>query len=666
MALRASGRQTIGFVLKTIFTPLTIAMTTTLHDSPAGTHQHEFKAEIQQLLDILIHSVYTSKDIFLRELISNAADALEKVRFRQSAGEQVASPDLPLEIRIESRSDGDDKLLLVSDTGVGMTEEEVHANIGTIAHSGATAFLEQLKASGQDPGQQLSLIGRFGVGFYSVFMVAKKIVLTTRSAQPDAKPVRWTSEGLGSYTLETIDGDLPRGTRIEVHLKPEEARFGEELTVKLAIQRYSNFVPFPVLVGAERVNQTVALWREPASQVKPEQYNEFFKLVSHEDDEPLARLHDSADAPIQFSALLFVPAHNTEALGFGRGEVSLQLYVKRVLIDPHNKHLLPSYLRFVRGVVESDDLPLNVSRETLQENRLVAKIRDSLTRRLLDTLLELAKDEPDKYARFWKDFGRILREGYNDYSNREKFSDLLRFNSSRHDNAEALLGLADYVAAMPAEQKAIYYLSGASREALLRDPRLELFRKHGIEVLYLDEAADEFILSQLGKYHDKPLVSADQAKPDDLKDLGAKEEHKEEEEKDKETAAAEAKPLVARCKEILGDRVVDVRVSERLVDSPACLVGDDDQMSLQMEKMMRLVQKNNELPKRILELNPKHPLVKNLEKIVARDPQDPTVAQACELLFEGCMLVDGYLADPHQFVERMHATLSEAVAGKAS
>ncbi len=630
----------------------------------AGQH-HEFKAEIRQLLDILIHSVYTSKDVFLRELISNASDALEKARFRQASGQQLASPDLPLEIRIETHNEGEDKTLVITDTGIGMTEAEVHENIGTIAHSGATAFLEQLKQTGQDPAQQLSLIGRFGVGFYSVFMAAKKIVLTTRTAEPVGKPVRWTSEGLGSYELETLDEDLPRGTRIEIHLKADDERFAEPDLVKHAIQRYSNFVAFPVLVGGERVNQTVALWREPASQIKPEQYNEFFKLISHEDDEPLARLHYSADAPIQFSSLLFVPAHNPEGLGFGRGEVSLHLYVKRVLIDAENKNLLPAYLRFVRGVVESDDLPLNVSRETLQENRVVMKIRDSLSRRMLDQLLELAKEKPEDYAKFWNAFGRIFREGYNDYSNREKFQELLRFNSSRHDNSEALLSLADYAAAMPEAQKAIYYLSGASREALLRDPRLELFRKRGIEVLYLTEAADEFILSQLGKYHDKPLVSADAARPDDLKDLGSAEKSAEEA-KETESAAAEARPLVDRCKEILGDRVVDVRVSERLVDSPACLVGDDDQMSSHMEKMMRLMHKTTELPKRVLELNPRHPLVKNLERMVAQDASDPLVARACEQLFEGCMLVDGYLADPHQFVERMHAILADAVAGKTS
>ncbi len=340
----------------------------------------------------------------------------------------------------------------------------------------------------------------------------------------------------------------------------------------------------------------------------------------------------------------------------------MHLYVKRVLIDAENKNLLPAYLRFAKGVVESDDLPLNVSRETLQENRLVVKIRETLTRRLLDQLLDLARERPEEYLKFWRGFGRIFREGYNDFANREKFHDLLRFNSSRHDDAEGLVSLADYVAAMPGEQKAIYYLTGASREALLRDPRLELFRKKKIEVLYLDEVADEFILSSLGKYHDNPLVSADQVKPDDLKDLGGEEAKTAEETPQEKT---DVQPLLSRCKEILGDRVLDVRASERLVDSPACLVGDDDQMSTHMDRMMRMMHKTSELPKRVLELNPKHPLVRNLEKLIADNPQDPLIARACEQLFEGCMLVDGYLADPHEFVERMHAILADAVARKS-
>ena len=479
-----------------------------------ATRTHEFKAEIKQLLDILIHSIYTSKDVFVRELISNAADALEKVRFQQASGVDVCSPDEPLDIRIEAKKD--DRLLVISDAGIGMTEEEVETNIGTIAHSGATAFLEQLKKDSNDKEVDVNLIGKFGVGFYSVFMVAEKVVVTSRSANKDTKAIRWTSDGSGSYTIENVVEDVPRGTRIEVHLKEDEADFSDDSKIKNVITRYSNFVPFPILVNDEQVNQTVALWREPSHQIKSEQYDEFYKLISHDYQEPLLRLHHSLDGAIQFSALLYVPKNNPEAMGFGEGEVSLQLYVQRVLIDGESKDCLPNYLRFVKGVVESQDIPLNVSRETLQQNRMVNKMRDILTRKLLDLFLELAEKDPDEYKGFWNTYHRFLKEGYNDFANREKIQELFRFATSAQASDDDLVSLSQYVEKMPEKQAAIYYLTGASRDALDRDPRLELFRKNGIEVLYLYDMADEFVLSSLGKYKDKDLISADHVKPEDL------------------------------------------------------------------------------------------------------------------------------------------------------
>lgn len=620
----------------------------------------EFKAEIKQLLDILIHSVYTSKDVFVRELISNAADALEKVRFRQAAGEKLHDPDAALEIRIETHAD--DKRLVIADTGIGMTAEEVEANIGTIAHSGATAFMEQLKAAGDDRQSEVNLIGRFGVGFYSVFMAAEKVVLTTRSADPNATAVVWESDGAGTYTVTPAEGEPPRGTRIEIHLKEDDKDFAQEAEIQSVIQRYSNFVPFPILVNDKQVNQTTALWREPPSQVKDEQYEEFYKLISHDYQPPRLKLHHSIDAPIQFSSLLFVPQNNPETMGFGEAEVSLQLYAQRVLIDGDNKDCLPRYLRFVRGVIESEDLPLNVSRETLQQNRMIATIRDKLTRKLLDQFLKLAKEDAEKYNDFWRTFQRILKEGYNDVANRDKLQELYRFNSSRHDSAEELISLADYVESMPESQSAIYYLSGPSREALERDPRLELFRKNKIEVLYLYEIADEFVLGGLGEYQGKKLISADQVKPEDLKGAGGEKEGDEEKSADEETDAVDLGPIIARFEQILGDRVLDVRTSERLVDSPACLVGDDTQMSGHMERMMRMMQRTEELPKRVMELNPRHPLLKRLVELHSEDPAHPFITTACEHLFEGCMLLDGYLTDPHRLVERMNEVLSEAAA----
>lgn len=622
---------------------------------------HEFKAEIKQLLDILIHSVYTSTDVFVRELISNAADALEKVRFRQAAGDKLHSPDTPLEIRIETKKD--DKLLTISDTGIGMTAAEVEENIGTIAHSGATAFVEQLKRDSEEEKQaDVNLIGRFGVGFYSVFMAADKVTITSRTANEEGQAVVWTSDGSGTYTIETLDEDLPRGTKIEIHLKEDDDQFADDAEIKSVIQRYSNFVPFPILVNDKQVNQTTALWREPPSQIKDEQYDEFYKLISHDYQEPLLRVHYSIDAPIQFSSLLFVPQSNPEVLGFGEGEVSLQLYVQRVLIDGDNKACLPKYLRFVKGVVESSDLPLNVSRETLQQNRMIAKIRDNLTRKLLDEFLKLADKEPDKYKEFWKTFNRFIKEGYGDIANRDKLQDLYRFNSSRHDSDEDIVSLGDYVAAMPEGQSAVYYLSGPSREALDRDPRLELFRKNKIEVLYLYDPADEFVLGALGDYKEKKLVSADQVKAEDLQlDKKSDETEKSDEsDESKKDEQPDIQPVIDRFKEILGERVIDVRTSERLVDSPACLVGDDSQLSSHMEKMMRMMNKADDLPKRVLELNPNHSLIKSLAQMIGDDGKASFVETACEQLFEGCMLLDGYLSDPHTLVERMNQVLDQA------
>ena len=632
-------------------------------DTPQG-ETREFKAEIQKLLDILIHSVYTSKDVFVRELISNAADALEKVRFQQAAGESVHGADLPLEIRLETNAD--DRVLVIADTGIGMSADEIEANIGTIAHSGATAFIEQLQQSKQDNADaDVNLIGRFGVGFYSVFMAAEKVVLTSRTADESGEAAMWTSDGAGSYTIGKPEGEPDRGTRIEIHLKEDATEFVDDDRLKNIIQRYSNFVPFPIRLNDEQVNRTTALWREPASQVKDEDYNEFYKLISHDYQDPLLRLHHSVDAPLQFKSLLFVPQNSPEAMGFGEGDVSLQLYVQRVLIDGDNKYCLPKYLRFVKGVVESEDLPLNVSRETFQHDRMIGKIRDILTRKLLDKFLDLAKQDEEKYSDFWRTFHRILKEGYSDVSNKERFQDLLRFNSSRSEDDKGLVSLKQYEEAMPEGQKAIYFLTGPTREALDRDPRLELFRKNHVEVLYLYEAADEFVLGSLAKYGELDLVSADQVKASDLEFGKSEDEEKSGEEQD-ESQDSSIQGIVDCFKKVLGDRVIDVRESKRLVDSPACLVGDDNQMSGHMERMMRMMNKTDDLPQRVLELNANHPLIESLGEILEKDADSPFLKTACEHLFEGCMLLDGYLNDPHQLVERMNSVLTDAAASAKS
>lgn len=655
-------------------------------DESTTPQTYEFRAEIQQLLDILIHSVYTSKDIFIRELISNASDALEKVRFAGVQGREIHEPDAPLEIRIQTREEEDRKILEISDSGIGMTADEIRANIGTIAHSGATAFLEKLRESDASSGEKagaetgdgaaattpdVSLIGRFGVGFYSVFMVAKRVRVTSRSATPSAAPVVWTSDGCGSYTVEELGEEQPRGTRIEVILEKEQERFADADVIRETIRRYSNFVPYPIQVDGERVNEVSALWREPPTQTEDAKYTEFFKFLTHDVEPPVLRLHLSADAPIQFSALLFVPKTNTELLGFGEGEVRVQLYVKRVLIDPENKDLLPKYLRFARGVVESEDLPLNISRETLQENSFMIRIRETLTRKLLDRMAEMAENEPDEYREFWRSYGRILKEGYVDLPNRERFQKLLRFESSALEDPEQLTSLAGYVERKKEGQKGIYYLAGPTREALERDPRLEMFRRKGVEVLHVHDLADEFVLGSVGSYEDLPVTSADQVKPEDLREIpdvaaGAEgADGSEEKDGDAADEDVDITPLVRRFCEILGERVTTVRPSERLVDSPACLVSDEGQMSGHVDKMMRMLHKDHSLPKRTLELNSRHALVRDLLRIVEADRQDPFVERACEQIFEGCMLADGYLEDPHRLVDRMQDILTDAAGLRA-
>ena len=626
--------------------------------------RYNFKAGITQLLDILVHSVYTSKDIFIRELISNAVDALEKVRFLEVQGKAVQDAGASLEISISTEEADGRKYITITDNGIGMSGDEVRENIGTIAHSGAATFLKQLEEGKQNDQNDLNLIGRFGIGFYAVFMAAEKVTITTRSYDPEATGVVWESQGKGSYTILPLTEDIPRGTSIRIELKEEEERFAETSTIEEAIHKYSNFVPFPISLDGEQKNKTKALWREQPAQVSAEEYTEFGKFITRDTEEARLRVHVSTDMPIQFSALLFVPGTNHEMMGFGQGEVSLQLYVKRVLIDGANKDLLPKYLRFVKGVVESEDLPLNLSRETLQENRVIMKIRDVLTNKVLAQMETMAKEKPEEYNEFWKSFGPILKEGYSDFTRRERFQELVRFNTSKLESSDDLAGLADYFARMPEPQKSIYYLSGASREALERDPRLELFRKKKIEVIYLIEAADEFVLASLGAYKEKALQSADQVKPEDLLEIsGDTDSESESETETKRPASEKLDGVLAFFKETLGDRITDVALSERLVDSPACLVNEDG-MSGHMDRMMRMMHKESDLPKRKMELNPTHPLIAHMAELISDGDSSDFATRVCEQVFEGAMLIDGYLTDPHKLVERMQGILTEAASLK--
>jgi molecular chaperone HtpG len=616
--------------------------------------QHfEFKTEIKQLLDIITHSLYTSREIFLRELVSNASDALDKLRFEQARSASIKDPELELQIAIVV--DEDKNELTIADTGIGMSQDELVENIGTIAHSGSAEFIRQAMA---DQANSSNIIGRFGVGFYSVFMVADRVTIRTRSFRPEGKGVEWTSDGLGTYTVAEIDEELPRGTTITVHLKEDGKEFAEKHRITSIIKKHSNFISFPILVQGEKANTVPALWRENKFSVTPEQYTEFYKFLTYDHETPLDTLHLSVDAPVQFSALAFVPARSQDTFGFDRDNYGLDLYVRRVLIQNKNKDLIPEYLGFVRGVVDTEDLPLNISRETLQENLLIRKIATTLTKQILSHLKKLGQDK-DRYTAFWKEHAKRFKLGYADFANQESFGELVRFNSSRHEDKDGLISLDEYIEGAKDGQKEIYYISGPSREAIEQNPHLEIFRAKGIEVLYLYEPVDEFVMDSLRKFKDFELKATENA---DIAGLDKFADNAEKKDKPEELTTDEAKDMdrfLTRVREILGERITDARISKRLNQSPSCLVSPDGSTS-QMHKIMQLVTKDTSIPKKIFEINQDHRLVRNLLSVFAKNEKDEFVSTVVEQLYESALLMDGYLADPHKMVSRLNRLLEDS------
>lgn len=617
------------------------------------TDQFEFKTEIKQLLDIITHSLYTSREVFLRELVSNASDALDKLRFEQARSTDIKDPDLELSIAITA--DKDKKTLTITDTGIGMTREELIRNIGTIAHSGSAEFIRQAMA---DKENSSNIIGRFGVGFYSVFMAADKVTIRTRSFRPDAKTVEWISDGLGTYTIAELEDDAPRGTAITVQLKEDAAEFADKNQITSIIKKHSNFISFPILVQEEKVNTVPALWRENKFSITPEQYKEFYTFLTYDHEAPLDTLHMSVDAPVQFSALAFVPPHSADTFGFDRDNYGLDLYVRRVLIQTKNKDLIPEYLGFMRGVVDTEDLPLNISRETLQENLLIRKIASTLTKQILGHLKKLGQDK-DRYASFWKEHSKRFKLGYMDFANQEAFGELLRFNSSRHDGKDGLISLDEYIETAKDGQKDIYYISGPSREAIEQNPHLEIFRAKGLEVLYLYEPIDEFVMDSLRKFKDFEFKSTENA---DIESLEKFADAGENAPKSQELSDEEAKDMdrfLKRVREILGDRITEARVSKRLSQSPSCLVSPDGATS-QMHKIMQLVTKDTSIPKKVFEINQDHALIRNLLAVFGKDEKDPFVTSVIEQLYESALLMDGYLSDPHKMVARLNRLMEDS------
>jgi molecular chaperone HtpG len=610
----------------------------------ATIEKHEFQAEIAQLLNIVIHSLYTDKEIFIRELISNAADATEKLKFLQTSGAEIFEADRALNISVTT--DDTAHTITIADAGIGMTHAELIENLGTIAHSGSKAFLQQIKENAAKSGGTgaAEIIGQFGVGFYSAFMVASKVTVYTRSYQPNETGWIWSSDGVSSYEIEP-GVDLPRGTKIVIQLTEADKEYATKWRVESVIKRYSNFVGFPIELDGEAVNTINAIWTRNKSEITTEEYDEFYKFIGHDIDAPQYRLHFTADAPLSIKALLFVPQHSREKLGMPKTESEVHLYCRKILIQAKSKGLFPEWLRFLKGVVDSEDLPLNISRETMQDSALLQKLNKVLTTRFLKFLDEEAKADAEKYAAFFKEFGHFLKEGIvSDYTHKDALAKLLRYTTS---TSETPVALADYVARMPEEQKEIYHLSAGSREACLASPYYEGLAAKGYEVIFLLDPWDEFVMEHLHEFEGKKLVAAEKAeialdKPESRLDEEA------------------TRLLCNFIKETLGDKVDEVRVSERLVGSPAVVVESDKGMTSSMRRILKNLNRGEENPfKQNLEINPAHPMMAGLEATRAANPD--LAKQVAEQIYDNALISAGLLEDPNAMLRRINSLLEQLV-----
>lgn len=608
--------------------------------------EFEYQAEMKQLLHLIIHSLYTHPEIFLRELISNASDALNKIRFRMLTDKDIISPDLDLKIAIEL--DSKKQFFSIEDTGIGMTKEELVEEIGTIAHSGTLEFLQKVQK--EKKAIDGNLIGQFGVGFYSVFMVADEVTIETRHANKNSKGIRWKSKGEGKFSIEEIDKPS-RGTKVSFKLKDSAKEFAEEFRVKEIINKYSNFVDFPIYLDKEQVNRITALWQKSKKELKEDELNEFYKFISNDFETSLGHLHLSIEGAVNFKALLFIPKTAPPTMFREDLEKTLQLYSNKIFIQDNAKELLPEYLRFLKGVVDTEDVPLNVSREWIQNSPVISKIKNTLVSKILGFLGDWAKSEPDNYKKFYKNFGNLFKTGINsDFTNRDKIIDLLRFESTMTEEND-FTSLKNYVSRMQEKQKEIYYLSGENKEMVRRNPNLEYFKKNDMEVLLLSDPIDIFIIPSVTEYDKKPLKSIEKA------DLELQEDQKSKAESLNENLT---KSLISVFKETLGDKVEDVIASKRLVESPVTLVSGKEALDSSMEKMMKYMNKEFSASKKILEINNKNQLIKNLSKINLADSKDPLLRNCILQLFEGALLLNENLDSPTEFVMRMTEIMTKA------
>jgi molecular chaperone HtpG len=615
----------------------------------------EYRTEVKQLLDILAHSLYTDREIFLRELISNASDALNRIQFEMLTNHDVVDPEAELAIHIEV--DEEARSIIIRDTGVGMNRDEMVENLGTIAHSGARTFLQN---ANQSQSTLEEIIGQFGVGFYSVFMVADEVTVVSRSYRPQDQAARWQSKGDSRFSLADADKH-DRGTEIRIQLKEDAAEFAAAWRLESIIKRHSDYVSFPIYVKDEQgepkvANRRTALWRQSPSKVEAAEYEEFYKQLTFDETAPLMHIHMVADAPANVRSILFVPAHRERSSLRLRPESGLRLYSRKILIQEHNKELLPEYLRFVEGVVDSEDLPLNVSREMVQSNPVTRQLRKALTSRLLKDLKNLAEEDAAKYIAFWTEFGVFIKEGLaSDYANREALQELLRFRTTE-TGADGWTTLTEVIERMKPDQKAIYYILGDSLKTATRSPHLDYFHKHSIEVLYLTDFIDGYMVSQLREVNGKPLQNVDDADLDLPKD-----------EETAESAATEVNQdaferLIARVKSVLGERVRDVREGKTLVDSPARLVSADDDFARELQYVRRVIEEDYVAPVKLMEINRHHPIVANLARLISDDADNALIDPAVEQIFDNLQLLDGaYQGSVADMVERIQKLMGAAL-----
>ncbi len=630
-----------------------------------------FQTEVNQLLKLMIHSLYSNKEIFLRELISNASDAIDKLRFEAISESKLYEGDTSLKIVVTF--DKEAKTISISDNGIGMSRDEVVENIGTIAKSGTRQFLESLTG---DQKKDANAIGQFGVGFYSSFIVADKVTLKTRRAGAASdQGVLWGSSGDGEFSIETVEKP-DRGTEITLHLKEDDEDLLDGFRLRNIIRKYSDHITVPIemlkedmpseeddkdedkdkeaVIEFEKVNNASALWTRPKNDISEEEYAEFYKHVGHDFEEPLAYTHNQVEGKYEYTSLLFIPKRAPFDLWDRERQHGIKLYVRRVFIMDETEKLMPNYLRFVKGIIDSNDLPLNVSREILQNSKVLDSIRSGSVKKVLGLLQKIANNQPEDYKTFWNEFGRVMKEGPGeDFANREKIAKLLRFSSTHDDREEQEVSLDDYIGRMKEGQKTIYYITADSFAAVQHSPHLEVFRKKGLEVLLLSDRVDEFLMSSLPEYDGKPLQSVARGELDlgDLED--------EEEKKEQEKVQEEYKDFIEKVAGSLGDDVKEVRITHRLTDSPSCLVTGEHDMSANLERLLKQAGQDVMGHKPILELNPEHPLVKRLKT----EDQGDRFDDWAKLLFEQALLSEGgQLDDPATFVSRMNKMLLDLTA----